>query len=420
MKSYFFTLILLLCFIASIFTVSLAQQWDEWAGDPSVFFDGNMYHMWYSGVNEGGRTGYAISQDGIVWTIDTLHNPVLDMGPPGSLDAYDAGFCSVLLIGDVFHMWYSSDSHQDSDIGDKISHATSLDGIIWTKDTLNNPVLDFGLPGNWDDSGLFAPDVIYDGNTYHMWYEGWGTGPEDNRIGHAVSLDGIDWTRDELNPVLSGSSGNWDYPRVSGPEVVFDGTSYHMWYSGGGLYNWRIGYATSPDGSTWTKHENNPVLDLGAAGTWEDQYVAYCSVLFDTVTTIYKMWYSGGWAFGEGEIGYATSPDGITWTKNLDPVFTDIDDEIKMGMPSKFRLSQNYPNPFNPVTIINYELPITNDVELSIYNLLGQKVAMLVDEQQRAGSHQVEWEASGFASGVYYYRIESGEFQDVRKMILLR
>jgi hypothetical protein len=89
-------------------------------------------------------------------------------------------------------------------------------------------------------------------------------------------------------------------------------------------------------------------------------------------------------------------------------------------IPDRFELYQNYPNPFNPNTIINYELRITSDAELSVYNLIGQKVAMLVNERKQAGYHQVEWDASGFASGVYYYRIEAGDFVDVRKMVLLR
>jgi hypothetical protein len=91
-----------------------------------------------------------------------------------------------------------------------------------------------------------------------------------------------------------------------------------------------------------------------------------------------------------------------------------------VSLATEFRLYQNYPNPFNPTTIINYELPITNYVELSIYNLLGQKVTILVSERQKAGHHQVEWDASGFSSGIYYYRIEAGEFQDVKKMVLLK
>ena len=95
-------------------------------------------------------------------------------------------------------------------------------------------------------------------------------------------------------------------------------------------------------------------------------------------------------------------------------------DEESVSKPTTFKLKQNYPNPFNPTTIINYELPITNDVDLSIYNLLGQKVANLISETKSAGSYQIEWDASGFASGVYYYRIEAGKFVDVKKMVLIR
>jgi len=88
--------------------------------------------------------------------------------------------------------------------------------------------------------------------------------------------------------------------------------------------------------------------------------------------------------------------------------------------PQSFLLFQNYPNPFNPTTKINYELPITNYINLSIFNLLGELVTTLVDEKQNAGYHQVEWDASGFASGVYYYKLHAGEFVQVRKMVLIR
>jgi hypothetical protein len=90
------------------------------------------------------------------------------------------------------------------------------------------------------------------------------------------------------------------------------------------------------------------------------------------------------------------------------------------NLPAAFRLNQNYPNPFNPRTIINYELPITNYVNLDIYNSLGQNVVTLVSGRMESGSHQLVWDASGFASGIYYYRIEAGEFVEVKKMVLLR
>jgi hypothetical protein len=97
-----------------------------------------------------------------------------------------------------------------------------------------------------------------------------------------------------------------------------------------------------------------------------------------------------------------------------------IDEQDAINNPEKHGLYQNYPNPFNPMTIINYELPIKNEVELNLYNLLGQKVATLVSEKQNAGIYNVEWDGSEFPSGIYYYRLKVGKFEDVKKMILLK
>jgi hypothetical protein len=108
-----------------------------------------------------------------------------------------------------------------------------------------------------------------------------------------------------------------------------------------------------------------------------------------------------------------------TYFAIIDTVSTPISED-QDRIVSRYQLYQNYPNPFNPKTIINYELAIMNDVELSIYNLLGQKVAILVNQGQNAGFHQVEWDASGFASGIYYYQMKVRGFQDIKKMVLLR
>jgi len=96
-----------------------------------------------------------------------------------------------------------------------------------------------------------------------------------------------------------------------------------------------------------------------------------------------------------------------------------IDD--KANVIRNFTLHQNYPNPFNPRTIINYELPITNYVDLSIYNLLGQKVVTLISKIEVAGYHQVEWNANGIPSGVYYTILSvNGEKNQSIKLILLK
>ena len=95
--------------------------------------------------------------------------------------------------------------------------------------------------------------------------------------------------------------------------------------------------------------------------------------------------------------------------------------EAPLSSDANFALMQNYPNPFNPRTTIHFELPITDDVELSIYNLLGQKVAVLVAGTQMAGKHDAEWNASNFASGLYYYRLQTeGGFVQTKKLILTK
>ncbi len=90
------------------------------------------------------------------------------------------------------------------------------------------------------------------------------------------------------------------------------------------------------------------------------------------------------------------------------------------NMPVEFSLSQNYPNPFNPTTVIAYGLPVTQRVNLTIYNVLGQTVATLVDGVQQAGLQQAEWNASNNSSGVYFYRLTTEQNTETRKMLLLK
>lgn len=85
-----------------------------------------------------------------------------------------------------------------------------------------------------------------------------------------------------------------------------------------------------------------------------------------------------------------------------------------------FELTQNYPNPFNPSTVINYSIPVASKVELSVYNVLGQKVATLVNAQQAAGKFNVQFNASALSSGMYFYRLEAGNRVEVKKMLLIK
>ncbi|MCP4579972.1 MAG: T9SS type A sorting domain-containing protein [candidate division Zixibacteria bacterium] len=97
---------------------------------------------------------------------------------------------------------------------------------------------------------------------------------------------------------------------------------------------------------------------------------------------------------------------------------TDIDDETEL--PSEFRLSRNYPNPFNASTTIEYSLPEISNVTIDIYDILGRHITSLVNEPKQAGTHQVTWHAGDIPSGMYFYRIQAGDYGESKKMLLLK
>ena len=103
----------------------------------------------------------------------------------------------------------------------------------------------------------------------------------------------------------------------------------------------------------------------------------------------------------------------------IENIATGIQSDNKNNMVNHFALEQNYPNPFNPNTIISYQLSDVSRVELSIYNVIGQKVATLISEQQQAGRHRVTWNAGGFPSGVYFYKLQTDKGQMQSKKLLL-
>jgi len=100
-------------------------------------------------------------------------------------------------------------------------------------------------------------------------------------------------------------------------------------------------------------------------------------------------------------------------------IMSGITGELTTG-PAMYSLHQNYPNPFNPSTAIKFSLSIAEDVQIEVYNVAGQKVKTLLNQKMRAGTHKVEFNGSNLASGVYFYQIQAGQFQDVKKMVLIK
>ncbi|HQY21741.1 MAG TPA: T9SS type A sorting domain-containing protein [Ignavibacteria bacterium] len=144
------------------------------------------------------------------------------------------------------------------------------------------------------------------------------------------------------------------------------------------------------------------------------------------ISTNSYVWFIPGRKFPVFEIVYSTiSINGIvfgnnkTVNYNQDPVsgISVISSEI----PEDFNLSQNYPNPFNPKTVINYELQVTGNAKLKVFDVLGNEVAEPVNEKQNAGSYSVDFDGSGFASGTYFYSLYiDGRLLATKRMMLLK
>ncbi len=100
-------------------------------------------------------------------------------------------------------------------------------------------------------------------------------------------------------------------------------------------------------------------------------------------------------------------------------IMSNIDGEPTTG-PVKYSLHQNYPNPFNPSTTIEFSLSTLEEVKIEVFNIAGQMVITILNKKMQAGTHKVEFNGRNFASGVYFYQIQAGQFQDVKKMVLLK
>jgi hypothetical protein len=115
------------------------------------------------------------------------------------------------------------------------------------------------------------------------------------------------------------------------------------------------------------------------------------------------------------------SPNIRTVSPEFEPITVSFSNTATSpSIPTTYALKQNYPNPFNPTTEIAFDLREPSHVNLTIYNVLGQKVQTLVDEQREAGSYTEMWDASPYSSGVYFYRISAQNFTDTKKMLLLK
>jgi hypothetical protein len=170
-------------------------------------------------------------------------------------------------------------------------------------------------------------------------------------------------------------------------------TLYGVWFIGAklGLVVGDLGtmLRTTDGGATWLPQKSGTINALNA--------VCFTDVQSGTIV---------------GEYGtiVRTAPSGIV---------TGIGSDIA-SLPIRYALNQNYPNPFNPTTAVSYQLSAVSFVSLKVFDLLGREIATLVNEVHQPGSYTVRWNASSMPSGVYLYRLQTHDFVETKKMLLLK
>jgi hypothetical protein len=268
----------------------------------------------------------------------------------------------------------------------------------------DSPVM-ISAAGKWDNE-IYAPYVLRTDSLYQMWYMGRSVS-DRWQTGYATSPDGINWTKHPDNPVLKiGTPNEWDSYAALASSVLYDDGLYHMWYQGGSVSSGGVAYATSADGVAWTKHADNPILNQGPR-SWDRNQTWFPKVMKDG--DLYRMWYSGRDASGTDRIGYAVDSTGVISTV-----------QSLKSQPEQFMLMQNYPNPFNPSTSIEFHLPANKFVKLSVYDLNGREVTTLVNEQLNAGLHHITFDGTELSSGIYFYRLQAGDHLLTRKLTLVK
>lgn len=172
-----------------------------------------------------------------------------------------------------------------------------------------------------------------------------------------------------------------------------------------------------PNTNKWT------ITVTAPAGTNAGNYAYKFGVMYPGADTV-----NGGSNPLDNEAGFGQNhrlflfqaPGGLIVINNRFGDFTSSVDQISDLVPAAYQLEQNYPNPFNPVTTIRYSVPKQGQVSLKVYNILGQEVVTLVDQQQSAGTYEVKFGAPNMASGMYFYTLEADGVKLTRKMMLVK
>lgn len=403
-------------------------------GDPL----GHRYVMYYDVApqnciaGETEATALAYSVDGILWR-RYGDQPVIVSGAEGSWDSEYVYAWSVIEDQDRFHMWYSGGVNS-SHAG--IGYATSPDGINWTAHP-ENPVFHIDDGNVWRNARCYTPAVLQIETTYRMWFAGEDSITGQVSIGYAETvLPPIEMVLD----IMPENDNNVISPKMRGlTEIILygsqDGIIDEIQINSirlEGMAPEKVRFrdvgapvAMNLKGRPNARCRRDGFTDLVLKFRL---YEILDSLIQVSESDSILLTLTGSLRDGRRIVGrdYVNVMAGKRGRRFGIPGNHPQDKpKPKAG---QFYLSGNIPNPFNPITTIRYDLPTEAQVNLTVYDLRGRVIEQLVDRRQSPGIYSVNWDASRYSSGVYFYQIqvryvadgEERNFQQVRKCLLTK
>jgi hypothetical protein len=352
--------------------MALSQATTGFRRFPTIEALGEFVHVvWHDNRSGIFEIYYKRSTDGgITWSQDIqLTNDAV----------FFSGFPDVAVDGSsVYVVWHKADNEVETEIYYKRS---SDYGISWSENTR------LTYANGWSGHPSIA---ALNGLVHVVWMD--GRNGNDEILYKRSSDNGLTWSGD--NFLTNNQSESW-FPKV----VASNQLIHVVWYDKRDG-NYEIYYINSTNyGINWGE---NIRLTIDPAQSLNPSLAV-------SGTALHVVWHDdrdgGGY-----EVYYKTNPNGNQ---------TSIE-KINAYLPVEYSLSQNYPNPFNASTIIKFELPVDGFVNFSIYDILGREVEVLINEQLSRGIYEILINANDLASGIYYYRLKTREYTQIRKMVLLK
>ena len=409
-----------------------------------MWYAGGAYQGLASGPPEVAEIGYARSSDGINW-IKYDRNPVLR--PSSASSQWTNGYFdpSVYFDGERFHMWFTGWTERAlvphyGGINQSIGYAASVPATMLVA---VQPYIDRTFADKNEDSVLFRTTFLsysYHQFTAKLIYTNLENTLTDSLTLYDDGLHGDSQPNDGLYGVYIPPISIEDYFKLnvsttkdSTNKYVNTPTSLRFTTAGpiklDSLLVSKVSstvYSVKPffrnEGSSYTVNDLKiKISTLDYRFTIETDTISISSIAPGTTagpTNDINISVSSRFS-GVFNLNFEIMSNGWTyWTDKISQAITGIDEV--MHTPINYNLFQNYPNPFNPVTTIKYSIPQAAFVSLKVYDVLGREVVALVNGKKTAGNYQVSFDASNLSSGVYLYKIKAGSFVQTKKMVLLK